>query len=59
MACPRPTPTMPATSSPTSLASGGVITNRTTNTYDGSGNLLTTQAPGNQWTTNTWDGEIG
>ena len=37
----------------TSQARTGV----TTSAYDGSGNLLTTQAPGNQWTTNTWDGE--
>ena len=29
----------------------------TTYTFDGSGNLLTSQAPGNQWTTNAWDGE--
>src|SRR5208283_1025195 len=29
----------------------------TTSTYDGSGNLLTSLAPGNQPTTNTWDGE--
>jgi RHS repeat-associated protein len=36
-----------------SQSSAGV----TTSTYDGSGNLLTSLAPGNQWTTNTWDGE--
>jgi len=29
----------------------------TTSTYDRSGNLLTSLAPGNQSTTNTWDGE--
>ena len=32
---------------------GGV----TTYGFDGNGNLLTTLAPGNQLTTNTWDGE--
>ena len=37
----------------TSQTSAGV----TTSTYDGDGNLLTSLAPGNQWTTNTWDGE--
>jgi RHS repeat-associated protein len=37
----------------TSQSSAGV----TSITYDGNGNLLTTRAPGNQWTTNTWDGE--
>ncbi|MFI5461267.1 MAG: RHS repeat-associated core domain-containing protein, partial [Isosphaerales bacterium] len=37
----------------TSQTSAGV----TTSTYDGSGNLLTSLAPGNQLTTNTWDGE--
>ena len=37
----------------TSQASAGV----TSFAYDGNGNLLTTQAPGNQWTTNSWDGE--
>ena len=41
----------------TSLASGGVTTNRTTNTYDGSGNLSHHSVPGNESTTNTWDGE--
>ena len=29
----------------------------TTYTFDGDGNLLTSLAPGNQLTTNTWDGE--
>jgi len=37
----------------TSQSSAGV----TSFAYDGNGNLLTTQAPGNQWTTNSWDGE--
>ncbi len=37
----------------TSQSSAGV----TTFAYDGDGNLLTSQAPANQWTTNTWDGE--
>ena len=37
----------------TSQSSAGV----TTYAFDGDGNLLTSQAPGNQWTTNTWDGE--
>ena len=37
----------------TSQSSAGV----TTSTYDADGNLLTSVAPGNQWTTNTWDGE--
>ena len=37
----------------TSQTSAGV----TTSTYDGDGNLLTSLAPGSQWTTNTWDGE--
>jgi RHS repeat-associated protein len=37
----------------TSQTSAGV----TTSAYDGSGNLLTSLAPGNQRTTNTWDGE--
>ena len=29
----------------------------TSSSYDGNGNVLTSVAPGNQWTTNTWDGE--
>jgi YD repeat-containing protein len=37
----------------TSQTSVGV----TTYAFDGNGNLLTTLAPGNQWTTNTWDGD--
>jgi len=43
-------------------AANELVTNQTSAgatsfAYDGNGNLLTTQAPGNQWTTNTWDGE--
>ncbi len=37
----------------TSHSSAGV----TTFAHDGDENLLTSQAPANQWTTNTWDGE--
>ena len=37
----------------TTQSSAGV----TSFAYDGNGNLLTTHAPGNQWTTNSWDGE--
>ncbi|HKI17167.1 MAG TPA: hypothetical protein VKA15_04780 [Isosphaeraceae bacterium] len=37
----------------TRLSSAGT----TTYTFDRDGNLLTSLAPGSQWTTNTWDGE--
>ena len=49
----RPTPT----TRPTSWRRARPARVTTTYTYDGNGNLLTTLAPGNQRTTNTWDGE--
>jgi len=39
------------------LSTGQGSSGVTTLAYDGDGNLLTSQAPANQWTTNTWDGE--
>ena len=39
------------------LVTSQTIAGFTTSTYDGDGNLLTSLAPGNQRTTNTWDGE--
>jgi len=39
------------------LATSQTSAGTTSYTFDGDGNLSTSQAPANQWTTNTWDGE--